>query len=271
MKNILILLLVALLAIAVLLFLFNPELLEKIWLWIVGLIGVIVSAIQRFIEWIKSLFNKSEKEKSQSQVAVGSENQEKLRSAQKKITELETTIQDLEAQLKMEEPGGSFDGITLTVLRYMHDQETTLGLLFVGHEFFSYTLEDTYRKTKIAGKTRIPKGTYRLAFREVETDLTLKYRKTRPWFKYHLHVKDVPGFSGIYIHSGSTHEHTAGCLLVATSIQSNSTRKMIHDSRVTFERLYKMLRPKIETGVNVRIRYYDEDFLSHPTINYLAS
>lgn len=261
----------ALLAIAVLLFLFNPELLEKIWLWIVGLIGVIISAVQRCIEWIKSQFSKTKSADPKTPNPEATQESEKLQAAEKKITELETTIQDLEKQLKMEESGGSYDGTTLTVLRYIHDDETTLGLLFIGYEFFSYTLEDTHRDSKIKGKTRIPKGTYSLGFMRRDTPLTLKYRKTRPWFKYHLHIQAVPGFTGIYIHSGSTHEDTAGCLLVASSIQSNNTRKMIHDSRVTFERLYKTLKPKIDAGENVRIRYYDEDFLSLPTINYLAS
>lgn len=285
MRNLLVLLFVALLAIAVLLFLFNPALLEEIWLWIIGLIGVIVSAFRRFFEWVKGLFtsegseNKStsnktpSKEKRPSRQHDSTEQSDEAAKANEEIARLQAKIKVLEAgpteeaQQPAQDPKDDFEGTTLTVIRYFDDGETTLGLLYVNNEFFSYTLEDTYRKVKIAGKTRIPAGTYELGFMEADTPLTLKYRKTRsPWFTYHLHVKKVPNYTGIYIHSGSTHEHTDGCLLVASNIQASDSKKMIYNSRKTFEILYKMLAPKLREGQKMRIKYLDEHFLAQSTL-----
>lgn len=284
MKHFILLLIVALLAIAVLLFIFNPELLEEIWLWIVGLIGVIISAIRNLIDGIKNLFKSDSNKKAEAPHDVSNEKQvpsqasevttqqkNELSNAQTRIQNLETEVSLMEAKLEASGSLDSFEGTTLTVLRYFDDGETTLGLFFLDGKFFCYTLEDTYRKVKIKGKTRIPSGTYNVDFNRSDTSLTLKYRKTRPWFHYHLHVKKVPGFTGIYIHSGSTHEHTEGCLLVASSITSNDSKNMIYNSKVTFEKLYKILKQKIDDGKRVRIKYFDEDFLSYSVIQNKAS
>ena len=66
MKRFLIILIVALTTVAVLLLIYNPGLLEDIWLWIVGLIGAIVAFVQEAYKGIsakvKQLFNKTDKE-----------------------------------------------------------------------------------------------------------------------------------------------------------------------------------------------------------------
>ncbi len=289
MKRFILLVIIALLALAVLLFLFNPELLEKIWLWIIGLIGVITSAIKGLVDSIKSFFADDSKKKNQKEnndykeedSASGNDKSDRvletrklkseLESAQEKINGLELEVSQLEGLLAATGESDPFDGTTLTVLRYFDDKETTLGLFFIDNVFFCYTLEDTYRKVKIKGKTRIPAGTYTVDFNRSDTPLTIKYRKTRPWFHYHLHVKNVVGFTGIYIHSGSTHEHTEGCLLVANSITSSDTKRMIYNSKVTFEELYKRLKIKLDGGEKIRIRYFDEDFLNHSILKNKAS
>lgn len=56
MKRIIVYLVVIFLTVTVLLFLYNPDLLEKAWLWIVGLIGSIVALIQQSWAWIKRKF-----------------------------------------------------------------------------------------------------------------------------------------------------------------------------------------------------------------------
>lgn len=289
MKHFAIVIVVALLAIALLLFLYNPGILEDVWLWIVGLIGVIISAIKNAIEGLKNLFKSDQQEvtstkqaetvktasQSQPDLAIITQANEEYR---KSISEYKTRINDLESQINVLEsklsstlPKDEFNGTTLSVIRYFDDGETTLGLLFIDNKYFCYTLEDTYREVKVKGKTRIPKGTYNLDFNRFDTGLTLKYRKTRPWFTYHLHVQNVPGYEGIYIHSGSTHEHTEGCLLVARSIYSDDAKSSIFNSKVTFEALYKQLQTKLDTGERLRIIYYDEDFMNYSLLNNKAS
>ncbi|MEM6737949.1 MAG: DUF5675 family protein [Bacteroidota bacterium] len=258
--------------VAILLFIYNPDLLERIWLWIVGLFGFIVFVIKSLVDGITNLFRrdetKVEKENKPDSSSL-SDQTTHLPSLDSSLSQLyKDKIGALEDKIRMLEEQQSltdidyFKGTTLTVLRYYDNGETTLGLLFIDDKYFCYTLEDTFREVKVKGKTRIPRGTYTLDFNRQDTPLTLRYRKTRPWFHYHLHVKNVKGFERIYIHSGSTHEHTEGCLLVAKSIHANSAQKIIYNSKVTFEELYKKLKKRLDNGERIRIKYYDEDFLS---------
>jgi hypothetical protein len=59
MKNFIILLLVALITFTIVLVIYRPDLLEDIWLWVVGLIGPIIgftkAAIKSVSKFIKSL------------------------------------------------------------------------------------------------------------------------------------------------------------------------------------------------------------------------
>ena len=52
--------------------------------------------------------------------------------------------------------------MNLKLVRYSDNKESTLGILFLDDEFLCYTLEDTHRKEKIAGQTRIPEGKYKI-------------------------------------------------------------------------------------------------------------
>ena len=51
---------------------------------------------------------------------------------------------------------------------------------------------------------------------EQDTNLTKKYRAKYPdWFRKHLHITNIPGFTSVYLHVGNNEKHTAGCVLVA--------------------------------------------------------
>ena len=277
MKNFVIVVLVALAAIALLLFVYNPELLEKVWLWIVGLIGVIISAIKNSIDWLVNLGKDKKGDRQNSEVTASSVGpaapntiidsaedtdtiSSQLSAYQNKIRELEDQILILENKLRNSSSHDGYLGTTLTVLRYFDDGATTLGLLFMEDEFFCYTLEDTHRDIKVIKETRIPQGTYELGFNREFTPLTEKYRASRPWFEYHLHIKNVPNYTGVYIHVGNTIKDTAGCLLVADDIESSNSRRAIFNSRATFKRLYLKLKPIIDAEKPVRIKYYNEDW-----------
>lgn len=217
MKNFLFLLLIALLAVALLLFIFNPQVLQDIWLWIVGLVGPIAAGIKNGGQWLAGLFkgDKEEKKTVTNEVAAQINAQQnnavspeipQVREADylDKIKKLEERVSFLQGEVNNQLD--EFNGVTITVLRYVHDEETTLGLLFIDSRYFCYTLEDTYRKVKVKGKTRIPSGTYNVDFLEYDTELTLKYRNDpdrQPWFQYHIHIQDIPNFTGVYIHSGA--------------------------------------------------------------------
>jgi hypothetical protein len=215
-------------------------------------------------------------------VVPGVENQlrEQITTLEKKSSDKDAYIQLLEGRVaastkadktgKASETADLFTGTTLTLLRYIHDDDTTLGLLYVGREFFCYTLEDTYRPEKINGKTRIGAGTYTVRFNEQDTPLTLKYRAksyTHGWFRYHLQVLNVPGFEGIYIHAGKNAGWTEGCLLVGEDVYSEGKKKALLNSEDTFEKLYKKLAADLNASVAVRICIRDENWFAQELQN----
>lgn len=255
---IIILVIIALFVFVALFFINNPGTIEDIWLWIIGLAGPIIAIFRNVTSRISSFFHFSKKENNANSKIKTNTYKQEIDTLTQKISKLENELKTVDTST-----GDNFDGFTITVLRYFDDGETTLGILFLENTFFCYTLEDTFHEIKIKGNTRIPAGTYKLNFNRAETALTKKYRETRsPWFEYHLEIKNVPDFSGIYIHCGSTHEHTEGCLLIADSIYSSDEKKTIFNSQKTFERFYKQIKSKLDEGEYVRIRILDENWIN---------
>lgn len=273
MKRILFLLLVALVTLGVLLFIFNPEIIEKVWLWLVGLAGVIVTLIKNGIDWAKGLFNKTgDKEEAKSETKENKDNAEQITSLKnnwnKEKSQLTARISELESQLlSPQETPDNFEGTTITLLRYVDDGDTTLGLLFYNGKFYCYTLEDTFRETKVAGQTRIPKGTYKVGFNKSLTGLTQKYRNKYPWFEYHLHLKNVPGYEGIYIHVGNYHQNTEGCILLADGIGAGSSQLMVTHSQQAYKRFYLQIKKILDREEQVRICIKDEAWIAAITKN----
>lgn len=264
MKRFLFLIFIALATVAMLLFLFNPEILESIWLWIIGLIGPIVVLIKKGADSLKNLVSTGGKKNT-----ITSDNELDSRKKQETYElenkNLKERIKELENLLPESEANDNFTGTTITLLRYLDDGASTLGLLFLNQKFFCYTLEDTFREVKIAGNTRIPSGTYKLDFNRTITALTQRYRINYPWFDYHLQLKDVPGFAGVYIHVGNFHQDTEGCILIADGIGSQNNQLMITKSRQAYKRLYSDLKTLLDQQVQVRIMVKDESWFAQCT------
>ena len=66
-----------------------------------------------------------------------------------------------------------------------------------------FSLEDIERPVKIKGQTAIPVGRY-----EIEWAWSPHFKKQV------LMLKDVPNFDRIYLHAGTKHEDTEGCILL---------------------------------------------------------
>ena len=132
--------------------------------------------------------------------------------------------------------------------RFSDNKISTLGLLFKKSSetarliFQSYTIEDEYREVKVSGETRIPAGFYELGIKEIDTPLTLKYRKKFPWFKNHIEIKNVKGFTAVYLHIGNSDDDTAGCILLGDNADNNNLgHGSISNSTQAFQRFYGML------------------------------
>lgn len=119
--------------------------------------------------------------------------------------------------------------------------------------FKSFTVEDTYRPVKIQNETRIPAGLYELKINPTDTPLTIKHRAdyNKPgneWFKYHIELKGIAGYSGVYVHAGNDDLHTKGCLLLNYAVDTTATNKPGSKSTIAVEAFYKLVYPVLEEG-----------------------
>lgn len=117
----------------------------------------------------------------------------------------------------------------LILKRTEYTQTYTAGELYVNGARFCDTLEDIVRPhgEKIFGETAIPAGKYKVIINQ-----SPKYGKEMPL------LCDVPGFTGIRIHSGNTAEDSHGCILVG--IKAGKGR--LGQSRDTYNKLFALLR-----------------------------
>ncbi|MGB6035291.1 MAG: DUF5675 family protein [Cryomorphaceae bacterium] len=247
---------ILLIVFGVVLFAMRPDLLEDVWLWIVGLIGLIIKLFERAWDFIQE---KVDPKPEHIPLPFGAATAQPMAFVPRKESARRSsdnrTIEDF--------PKPAFTGITMELKRMQDDGNSTLGVLSLNGEFYCYTLEDTYRDVKLKGKTRIPAGEYIVDFNEHLTNMTKRYRESEfssEWFTYHLHLKNVPGFEGVYIHNGGTHEHTDGCILVSTDyIERTDTAPLtLTNSRNTYKNLYIKLKQHLDAGMRVRIVIQDE-------------
>ncbi len=280
MKRTIFIILIALVALTVVLLIKRPDILGDVWMYIVGLSAPIIVFFKKAIDFITGKSEpKSPTSTTNSNVdntitttgtnmaIANDQHQKEIAIKNDEIDMLNDQIHQLEGALATEKlknisagEQDDFEGITITVLRYKDDGASTLGLLFLNDKFYCYTLEDTFRDIKIKGQTRIAAGEYKLGFNRNLTGMTQRYRKTRPWFDFHLHIKNVPKFEGIYIHNGANHVHTQGCLLIADGLSSTNSQKILTNSRVTYERFYKEVGGAMKNGINVRVKLFDESW-----------
>ena len=152
----------------------------------------------------------------------------------------------------------------LEVLRFSSEKDSTNGLLFDvtnGRKFLCYTLEDEHRDVKKYGETRVPAGTYRITLRTVGGFHARYLNKYGEMHKGMLWVRDVPNFEYILIHTGNTDEHTAGCLLLGNTQQTNfgSSNGFVGSSVDAYKRVYPPIAEALEKGEEVNITYTDFD------------
>ena len=118
--------------------------------------------------------------------------------------------------------------MNLRLKRIHFDPDYTVGELFMDGVRHCYTLEDTVRERagqpvsawKVPGKTAIPAGRY-----QVKTSLSNRFGKMLPI------LLQVPGFTGVRIHTGNSSANTEGCILVG---QDWGGGDWISDSRKAF-------------------------------------
>jgi len=127
----------------------------------------------------------------------------------------------------------------LKLKRIARKDTYTIGKLYVNGEYFCDTLEDKDRglnssmsikeisKIKVYGKTAIPTGTYTIIW-----SYSNKFKKPMPL------LLNVPGYSGVRIHSGNTAQDTLGCILCG----KNTIVGKVTNSRVYTNKLYSIVK-----------------------------
>lgn len=210
--------------------------LDDIWLWLIGFAGVIVQVAKKVYEFFISLTKKPETNKTTAASPV---------KGSPKVPQNPWKLDPSKIQIRL--------------LRFHDDSQTTLGLMYVNNKFYCYTLEDTFHTVKIPGETRIPSGTYTVDFQRAVTDLTKAYRERYPdWFKFHIQVKDVAGFSAIYIHNGGDHTDTEGCILVSDSLNVGNEKTYLSNSKNTFKTFYQFIEAQLLANKKITITIKDE-------------
>ena len=153
----------------------------------------------------------------------------------------------------------------LEVLRFSSQEDSTNGILFDitdgKREFLCYTLEDEHRDVKKYGETRVPAGTYNITLRTVGGFHGRYLKKYGEMHKGMLWVREVPNFEYILIHTGNTDEHTAGCLLLGDTQQTNFdwSDGFVGRSTIAYKRVYPKIAAALVAGEDVTITYTDFD------------
>lgn len=142
----------------------------------------------------------------------------------------------------------------LTLQRTSLGPRATLGHLDIDGVAECVTLEDVVRLddpatpkdegAKIQDQTAIPAGRYKVVI-----DFSQRFGKLM------LHVLDVPGFTGIRIHSGNTHADTSGCILVGLVVDGPDR---IHGGSVALPRLFTKVKAALDRREEVWITVLNE-------------
>lgn len=135
--------------------------------------------------------------------------------------------------------------IEFTLKREVFTDKRTLGKLYCNGSFVCDTLEDKDRKleseganAKVYAQTAIPRGRYKMTYY-----LWPRYNNYYPW------IQNVPYFSGILIHGGSTEEHTSGCILVGTKTANNT----LYGSADAMKKIRKIFTENKDKDIYIKV------------------
>lgn len=126
----------------------------------------------------------------------------------------------------------------ITLTRTIFTDQSTIGKLIMPDTWTCYTLEDTCRK-KPNHDIAIPIGKYPIII-----DKSVRFKRLMP------HIINVPGRSGIRIHSGNTDKDTSGCILVGLDYGDD----IIYKSKLAFDIFMDRFRFYLKEGKECFIR-----------------
>lgn len=264
MRKLLALFAVAGFTLVILLFITNPELLDKVWIWAIGFIGYLLLLVEKGIRMVANAFNTDRAHpvtqgSFPSMLTPAFDKLEKEEQKEKKIPEKEKQLTADEIYQPL------ISDQNLTLLRYRDDGENTLGMLFIGKVFFGFTLEESQKEKQHSGTKRIPEGKYFLGFNRTENKITEEYRVFHPWFEYPLEIKNG-GSDQAYFYDANLTQDTKGCVLIADGVIAYSSDKKISHSSIAFEKIYKTVLALLQSGNPLPINFLNENCLERSKI-----
>lgn len=131
----------------------------------------------------------------------------------------------------------------LSLKRDVFAEKFTLGSLLVDGRHLGFTCEDTDRRLenegeKVKGQTAIPRGSYKVIL-----SYSHRFQKVMP------EILNVPGFTGVRIHGGNTHENTEGCPLLGIQRTQDGVAKC----KEVNDRLIQMIQEAEDVGESVTL------------------
>lgn len=229
MKRFLIVIIIALVTVGIMLLIFRPELLDDVWLWIVGLIGAIVGYARTLMEKIKKWTSSG----------------------------TETEKQDDSA-----EQGEVSGKVLLSLLRYSDEGSFTKGMLFLKDEFFCFTMEEPEGQPGIPLEGRVSPRKYPIGLDLDETAFALKYRQKFNWFKFHLQLKKTGKDPLAYIHCGGTDSETINGIMLVGNADESDLVAMLKNSEQLYGHLYSEITDLINKGEPVLMQIYNKNWFS---------
>lgn len=126
--------------------------------------------------------------------------------------------------------------ILLELKRIIYQPQITIGILRVRGDFECFIAEDFVRPEgaeKVPGRTAIPVGRYPLVITE-----SPKFKRLLPL------VMNVPGFTGVRIHTGNDEHDTEGCPVVGRKLRHSEAGAVngVLESKLAFDPLFAKLQ-----------------------------
>ena len=122
--------------------------------------------------------------------------------------------------------------------RIFHNDTYTIGKLYENGVYLCDVIEDVERDIKIADKTAIPKGTYKVIVNQSN-----RFKRLLPL------LLDVPGFEGIRIHNGINETSSSGCLIVG----ENKIKGQVTNSRYWMNKICDTMYAAQMKGIKITI------------------
>lgn len=219
MKRVFSLILVGLVTFGVIYLIKNPQVIEDIWMWLVGLSGSIVAIGQKVISFVKERLN--------------------LESISEQVP------------LIAEKP------LSLKLTRYADDGKQSKGILYLDGELLGYTLERSGKLGEKPSNERIPVGTYPVIFNPTPEGSEQKFKDQHAdWFNKHLLI-EVPDLPQTFIKAVSDQVIKPGEVLLSDSKTPADLGIDLNEEGAKYKEMYKELTRSLELGKKVQIEITD--------------